>query len=203
MAFELPAFTIQSIDMSLVVLIRFQFVFGIVFFFLSSCSDSEETKPTRELAEGTIVAKIGGVETTFPVDAHAWVDTLKSVTGVPEKLKLIITAKNGKGLSKDFMLWFIVDTVRPIEKGVYPDLNIGRYHGIEYNDLWEGELYNYGSNRFIDKIYITEASVTRIDTVVEGVFDGTIAVFPSEMGDAKIPYTLEIKSGMFKVRMDE
>jgi hypothetical protein len=171
-------------------------------FLLTACDKSEDANPSADIKVGTIMANIDGVETTFNVDAHATIDTIHT-TFTPRARLTIVGRTTEATDAENIVIWFIASASKPVERGSYPDWRVDRVHGVEFYYLWDDTFYDYGSNRFTDRIYETRADLTQIDSLAKGIFSGALVVFPATKGEAEIPYSKEIKNGKFNVRIDK
>ncbi|KFF02907.1 hypothetical protein [Flavobacterium reichenbachii] len=167
---------------------------------LSSCND-EESDAKITIPVGSITAKIDGVETSFNTEAYATLDTIPWSFGT-DAVKLSIRGKKTSAdNSENILIWFFVTPVRKIDAGTYPDLNKQIYHYIEFNNLWNGNLYNYGSNRYGDEFYTSKSTILRIDSLVQGVFSGNIGIGAGASGVEQPPLYHKITDGQFNVKI--
>lgn len=169
---------------------------------LSCCKDDEaDSKISITVPVGSIVGKIDGVETFFNTEAYATLDTIPWTFG-QDAVKLSIKGKkNSNNNSENILIWFFVSPVREIDEGKYPDIKKQIYHYIEFNNLWNGNLYNYGSNRYVDEFYSSKSTIVRIDSIVQGVFNGNVGIGAGAEGIQQPPLYHKITNGQFNVKI--
>lgn len=168
-----------------------------------SCSEDEISKKkiTVNIPVGSIVAKIDGVETSFNQNAYATLDTIPWFSGHNAVKLSIKGTKNSEINSENILIWFFVSPEREIDAGTYPDLNKQIYNFLEFNNLWNGNLYNYGSGRSIDEFYSSTSTIIRNDTLVQGVFNGNVIIGAGAEGIQQPPLYHKITDGQFNVRL--
>jgi hypothetical protein len=168
---------------------------------LSSCSGNDDDGPKVIIPVGSIVAKVDGVETHFDTDAYATLDTIPW-NFAENAVKLSIMGKKTAGSdSENILIWFFVSPAKKIDTGIYPDLNKQVYQYLEFNNQWNGNLYNYGSNRYIDEFYSSKSTITRIYSIVQGVFSGNVGIGTGAEGNEQPPLYHKIRNGQFNVRI--
>ena len=163
--------------------------------------NEKQDKINISIPVGSIVAKIDGAESYFNTEAYAILDTIPWDFG-QQAVKLSIKGKkNSDSNSENILVWFFVTPVKQIDAGTYPDLNKQIYHYVELNNLWNGNLYNYGSNRYVEQLYSTKSTIVRIDSLVQGVFSGNVAIGVGASGVHQPPLYHKIIDGQFNVRV--
>lgn len=170
---------------------------------LSCCKDDEsDAKININIPVGSIVGKIDGVETYFNTEAYATLDTIPWNFG-QDAVKLSIKGKKTSDKnSENILIWFFVTPVREIDEGTYPDLNKQIYHFLEFNNQWNDNLYNYGSNRYVDEFYSSKSTIVRIDSLVQGVFSGNVGIGAGAPNSIEQPPLYhKITNGQFNVKI--
>ena len=172
--------------------------------FLNCSKDDESNKiPKVNIPIGTITAEIDGIQTTFDIQPKAVIDTIFWSFG-QEAVKLSISAKKSNDIkSENILIWFFVTPVREIDKGKYPDLNKQVYHYLEFNNIWRNDLYNYGSNRYVDEFYSSESTIIEIDSLVKGVFSGNVGIGAGAEGNEQPPLYHKIRNGQFNLVLEK
>lgn len=151
---------------------------------------------------GSIVAEINGVETTFNIDSKATLDTI-DWSFSQTALKLSISGKvDNSPDSENILIWFFTVPVREIDEGTYPDLNKQIYQYLEYNSLWKDGLYTYKANAYGLEEYQSKSTLFRIDSVVQGIFNGKVIIGAGASGQEQPPLDFEIKNGQFHLRLE-
>jgi hypothetical protein len=165
------------------------------------CGKEKEDKIKINIPVGSIVATIDGVEASFNTEAYATLDTIQWDFG-QQAVKLSIRGKKDvSSNSENILIWFFVTPIKRIDPGTYPDLNKQIYHYLEFNNLWNGNLYNYGSNRYVDQFYSSKSTIVRIDSLVQGVFSGNAGIGAGAEGVQQPPLYHKITGGQFNVRI--
>lgn len=145
------------------------------------------------VAVGTIVADINGTKTTFNLNAIA--DTATSFFDFWRN-SFILSVKGTQDAAATpakIKIWFMVVPATPIGAGKYPDLNKQIYAYIDFKKIW-----NYSVNGY--EPYTCKATITSIDSTVQGTFSGQVIVgVDSTGGQAPLSYT--IKNGKFNVKI--
>jgi hypothetical protein len=170
---------------------------------LSCCHDKESAaKINIDIPLGSIVGKIDGVDTFFNTEAYATLDTIHWTFGQDAVILSIKGKKTSKKKSENILIWFFVTPVKEIDEGTYPDLNKQIYHYVEFNNLWNGNLYNYGSNRYVDEFYSSTSTIVRIDSLVQGVFSGNVGIGAGAPNSIEQPPLYhKITNGQFNVKI--
>ena len=169
------------------------------------CSKDDDSQKIPEINSpiGTITAEIDGVQTTFEIDAKAVIDTFFWSFG-QEAVKLSISGKKSTAIhSENILIWFFVTPVKEIDEGRYPDLNKQIYRYLEYNHLWRNDLYNYGSNRYVDEFYSSESTIIEIDSIIKGVFSGNVGIGTGAAGNEQPPLYHKIRNGQFNLVLEK
>ena len=167
---------------------------------LLSCSNDNDSNVQVTVPEGSIVLKIDGVETYFNVDAGATLQTIPWEGQTATKLS-IRGKRNAEIDAENILIWFFVTPATEIDEGTYPDLDKQIYHFLELNADWNGDLYNYGSNRLIDNFYSSKSTIVRIDSLAQGVFSGNVAIGTGPAGVNQPPFYHKVTGGQFNVRI--
>jgi hypothetical protein len=179
------------------------FILSLCCLIFLSCSKDEESEKINNvnIPVGSIVGKIDGVETFFNQNAIATLDTIPWTFGREAVILSIKGKKTEENNSENILIWFFVTPVRKIDNGTYPDLDKQIYQYVELNNLWNGNLYNYGSNKFIDEFYSSTSTIIRNDTLVQGVFSGNVGIGAGAEGIQQPPLYHKITDGQFNVRL--
>ena len=158
---------------------------------LGACGKDKVEK--THVPVGTIEADVNGTKTTFNVGAIAdtatsffdfWRNSfILSITGTQDALSTPATIK----------IWFITVPASPIGPGTYTDLNKQIYAYVEFKKIWNYIISGY-------EPYSCKATITSIDSTVQGYFNGKLIVgADSTGGQAPLSYT--IKNGKFNVKI--
>ena len=159
--------------------------------FIGSCRKDKVDKTPVPI--GTIVADINGTKTTFNAGAIAdtvtsffdfWRNSfILSVTGM--EIASVTPAK--------IKIWFMTVPASPIGPGTYTDLDQQIYAYIDFKKIW-----NYSVNGY--EPYTCKASITSIDSTVQGTFSGKVIVGVDSTG-GQAPLSFTIRNGKFNVRI--
>lgn len=171
---------------------------------ISCCKDDDGQEQINiDVPLGTIITEIDGIERTFNIDAKAVFDTILW-TFQRTAVKLSISGKSTDEIdAENILIWFFVTPVREIDAGTYPDLNKQIYHYIEFNREFNGELYNWGSNRTVEG-YDSTSTIIRNDSLIQGVFNGVVAIGAGpNINEPQPPLTYKMEKGIFNVRLTE
>ena len=166
-----------------------------------SCHKESQNIPKITVPVGSIMANIDGVGTFFNNNAHATLDTIPWAFNTEALILSIKGNRNIDSNSENILIWFFVNPVKRIDAGTYPDLTKQIYQYVELNNLWKGDLYNYGSNRFVDNFYSSVSTIVKIDSIVQGVFNGNVGIGTGAVGIAQPPLYHKITCGQFNVRL--
>ena len=160
-------------------------------FFISSCRKDKTDK--TPIPVGTIVADINGTRTTFNVGAVAdtvtsffdyWHDSfILSVTGTQDAVTSPAAIK----------VWFLTTEHSYIGPGNYTDLNKQIYAYIDFQKIWKYSVDGY-------EPYTCKATITSIDSTVQGYFSGKVIVGADSTG-GRAPLSYTINNGRFNVRI--
>lgn len=74
---------------------------------------------------------------------------------------------------------------------------------MEFNNIWRNDLYNYGSNRYVDKFYSSESTIIEIDSLVKGVFSGNVGIGAGAEGNEQPPLYHKIRNGQFNLVLEK
>ena len=171
---------------------------------LLSCSNDDDSSinPTVDIPLGRIVAEIDGIETSFEFETKAIIDTIPWNFG-QNAVKLSISGKKtNNNNSENILIWFFVTPEREIDEVTYPDLNKQIYHYLEFNNLWREDLYNYGSNRYVDEFYSSTSTIIKTDSIIQGVFSGNVGIGVGAIGDEQPPLYHKIRNGQFNLILE-
>ncbi|SOC80503.1 hypothetical protein SAMN06296241_2053 [Salinimicrobium sediminis] len=176
----------------------------IVISFISCSKDDDDPDASKvSVPIGSIAVEINGKTETFNVDTRAVIDTIPWSFG-RNAVKLSISGKStGDQNSENILIWFFVTPEREIDAGTYPDLEKQIYHFLEYNSDWRGDLYNYGSNRYVNEYYSSRSSITRIDSVIKGTFTGNLGIGTGAVGEEQPPRDYKMRNGQFNLVLEK
>jgi hypothetical protein len=166
----------------------------LLIFFISACrkANLKDKVDNTPVPEGTIVADINGTKTTFNSGAIA--DTATSFFDFWRKS--FILSVNGTQDSATtpakIKIWFMTVPASPIGPGTYTDLNKQIYAYIDFKKIWNYSVQVYP--------YTCKASITSIDSTVQGTFYGQVIVGVASTG-GQAPLSYIIKNGKFNVRI--
>lgn len=167
-------------------------IFSLCFLILNSACHKETIDKTP-VPLGTIVAEINGTKTYFNVNAAA--DTITSSFDFYRNsfILSVIGAEDTSSKSTKIKVWFMTVPAQPVGTGTYDDLNKQIYVYIDFKKIWSYSVNGY-------EPYVCTATITSIDTTVQGYFSGKVIVgIDSTGGQAPLSYT--IKNGKFNVKI--
>ena len=181
------------------------FIFLGVLISIVACSKSDDDDNKinfNDIPVGSIVAEINGIETTFSTDSKATLDTI-DWTFYRTALKLSISGKmDNSPNSENIEIWFFTVPVRKIDEGTYPDLDKQIYQYLVYNSLWKDDLYNYQANAHGIEEYSSKSTIYKIDSLVQGTFNGKVIIGGGPAGEEQPPLDFEIKNGKFNLKLE-
>ncbi|MEJ1224072.1 hypothetical protein [Sediminicola sp. 1XM1-17] len=170
-----------------------------------SCSNDDDNSNqviNVDIPLGSIVAEIDGIERTFNIDSKAKLDTIPWIYQ-STAVKLSISGKlENSSNSENILIWFFAFPVREIDQGTYPDLNKQIYQYLEYNSSWQDDLYNYQANGSGIEEYQSESTIIRIDSEVQGIFNGKVIIGAGAIGEEQPPLDFEIRNGKFNLTLE-
>jgi hypothetical protein len=177
-------------------------VVALVLLMTGCCKDRELDTHIIDIPLGSIVAEIDGVPKMYVVDAIARLDTVPGTFNRQAALLEIYAKESNHVDSESMLIQFYVQPARAIEEGTYPDLNKHIYQYLEFKREWRNNLYTYKSNTTVDNFYSSTSTITRVDSVIQGVFEGNVIIGVGAPGDEQPPTYHKIKKGKFNVSLE-